>query len=192
MIRHPQQGTGHRGVGLHVLAPPPRAALVRDPGTTHQLGLPDVQRRDPFDDLLGLLIYLQHRRLLARRHEQPAVARKDHKGEAESDPRARSNTEAPKSVVLSTLLTNDLRRSQATGVSGQPPPSSPRRHRLGSLPRVEHDLHRVLDHRPEPQRTRFSARNARPARATCADKRLATTAVRLGLAVDPATLDDGP
>ncbi len=64
MIRHPQQGASHRGVGLHVLQSPSGLALVRNPSAAHQLGLADIQRRDPLDDLLNLWIYLQHRRLL--------------------------------------------------------------------------------------------------------------------------------
>src|SRR3954453_20561811 len=40
---------------------------MRDPYATHELGLADVARRDPLDDLLNLLIFFQHRDL-------PAVA----------------------------------------------------------------------------------------------------------------------
>jgi hypothetical protein len=50
---------------------------MRDPGAAHQLSLADIQSRDPFDDLLSLLILFQHHRLLAGRCEQQVVARKD-------------------------------------------------------------------------------------------------------------------
>jgi hypothetical protein len=36
---------------------------VRDPDTTHQLGLADIQRRHPGNDLLNLRIFLQHNTL---------------------------------------------------------------------------------------------------------------------------------
>jgi hypothetical protein len=37
---------------------------MRHPHAAHQLGLADIARRDPGDDLLGLLILFQHRGLL--------------------------------------------------------------------------------------------------------------------------------
>jgi hypothetical protein len=39
--------------------------LIRDPDAAHQLGLADVQRRDPLDDLLVVLRPGEHLSLLA-------------------------------------------------------------------------------------------------------------------------------
>jgi hypothetical protein len=60
MISHRQQRGGHRGVGHHLLTPPPRLVLVRDPDTADQLRLADIQRRHPGNDLPILWIFLQH------------------------------------------------------------------------------------------------------------------------------------
>jgi hypothetical protein len=66
-VGQPQQRAGHRRIARHLLQPPTRPALVWHPHATHQLGLADVQRRDPRDDLLDLLVFLEHFRLPTRR-----------------------------------------------------------------------------------------------------------------------------
>jgi hypothetical protein len=55
-----QQRSGHRGVGPHLLQAPAPLALTRHPDTADQLRLADIQRRDPLDELLGVLGLLQH------------------------------------------------------------------------------------------------------------------------------------
>jgi hypothetical protein len=55
-----QQRAGHGGVGAHLLQPPARGVGAWHPHAAHQLRLADVQRRDPLDELLGLLGLLQH------------------------------------------------------------------------------------------------------------------------------------
>ena len=55
-----QQRPGHRGVGPHLLQAPAPLTLTRHPDTAHQLLLADIQRRDPLDELLGVLGLLQH------------------------------------------------------------------------------------------------------------------------------------
>ena len=59
-VSHSQQRPGHRGIRLHLLQPPPRPVLIRDPHAAHQLGLADIARRDPRDDLLLVLRLCQH------------------------------------------------------------------------------------------------------------------------------------
>src|SRR4051794_3158623 len=68
---------------------------MRDPYATHELGLADVARRDPLDDLLNLLIFFQHRDLPAVAPITGSRPRGPPGQKSESDPRARSDTEAP-------------------------------------------------------------------------------------------------
>src|SRR4030095_12015559 len=55
-----QQRPGHRGGGPHLLQAPAPLALTRHPDAAHQLLLADIQRRDPLNELLGVLGLLQH------------------------------------------------------------------------------------------------------------------------------------
>jgi hypothetical protein len=55
-----QQRAGHRGVGLDLLEPLAGLLGAWHPHAADQLGLADVQRRDPPDDLLGVVGLLQH------------------------------------------------------------------------------------------------------------------------------------
>jgi hypothetical protein len=59
-IGHDQQPAGHRLVGPDLLQPLTRGVGAWHPHTAGQLRLADIQRRDPLDDLLGLLRLLQH------------------------------------------------------------------------------------------------------------------------------------
>src|SRR3954465_4645504 len=68
---------------------------MRDPYATHELGLADVARRDPLDDLLNLLIFFQHRDLPAVAPITGSRPRGPPGQKSESDPRARSDIEAP-------------------------------------------------------------------------------------------------
>ena len=60
---------------------------MRDPDTADQLGLADIQRRHPRDDLPILWIFLQHNGLPTVETKQPVAARRSCKGSGESDPR---------------------------------------------------------------------------------------------------------
>jgi hypothetical protein len=55
-----QQRAGHRRVGGDLLQPPSPLALAGHPHTAGQLGLADIQRGDPRDELLGVVGLLQH------------------------------------------------------------------------------------------------------------------------------------
>ena len=52
-VGQPQQRPGHRRIRRHLLQPPSRPPSCGHPHTAHQLGLADIQRRDPLDDLLS-------------------------------------------------------------------------------------------------------------------------------------------
>jgi len=54
-FRQVAQRTHHRGVRGHLLHPAFPTAWCWEADTTHDLGLADVQRGDPFDDLLVVL-----------------------------------------------------------------------------------------------------------------------------------------
>jgi hypothetical protein len=54
-IRHRQQRPGHRRVGADLLHPPRPWPVTGHPDAAHHLGLPDIQCRDPRDDLLIVL-----------------------------------------------------------------------------------------------------------------------------------------
>lgn len=85
VIGHLQQRAGHRRIRLHLLQAPPRPVLVRHPRAADQEGLPDVQRRDPLDDLLVVPGFLQHAAspAVVTACEHPArAARKSRKDEA--------------------------------------------------------------------------------------------------------------
>lgn len=84
VIGHLQQRAGHRRIRLHLLQATPWPVLVRHPRAADQEGLPDVQRRDPLDDLLVVLGFLQHAASPAAvAYEHPAqAARKSRKDEA--------------------------------------------------------------------------------------------------------------
>jgi hypothetical protein len=51
----PPHRPGQRRIRLHLLQPPARLALIRHPDAARQLGLADIQRRNPLDDLLVVL-----------------------------------------------------------------------------------------------------------------------------------------
>jgi hypothetical protein len=59
-VGHAQQRAGHRGMRSHLLQPPARMVLVGDPHAARQLGLADIHRRDPLDDLLIVFRPGQH------------------------------------------------------------------------------------------------------------------------------------
>jgi hypothetical protein len=59
-VRQHQQRPGHRLVGRHLLQPLTPPARTGYPDAAAQLLLADIQRRDPSDELLGLLGLLQH------------------------------------------------------------------------------------------------------------------------------------
>ena len=64
MTGQPQHGAGHRRIGLHLLQSLPRVVLIGDPDAAHQLGLADIQGRDPLDDLLVVVRCGEHLSLL--------------------------------------------------------------------------------------------------------------------------------
>jgi hypothetical protein len=126
MISHPQQRAGHRGIGRHLLQPPSRLALMRDPDTTDHLGLADIQRRHPRNDLLSLWIFLQHNGLPTVETTQSVAARRSCKGSGESDPRAQSNTERPIGAAPSVRLKHGLTPTkEATTSAGNHPHFQP-------------------------------------------------------------------
>ena len=57
---HRKQRPGHRRIAVHLLQPPAPMVLIGHPHAAHQLGLADIQRRDPLDDLLVVLRLGQH------------------------------------------------------------------------------------------------------------------------------------
>ena len=65
-VRHRQQRAGHRGEGAHLLQPSP--ARAGQPHAAHQFGLADVQRCDPLDDLLIVVLNFHHGHHLRRNH----------------------------------------------------------------------------------------------------------------------------
>jgi hypothetical protein len=124
----PQQRAGHGGIGRHLLQPPARPVLIGNPHAAHQHRLADVQRRDPFDDLLVVLRPGQHL-ASSRRAEEPPPARAWAQLK-ESNPRARSDNERPVSWLpapgLETTLTIKLVRRQRTAATPifRPEPAS--------------------------------------------------------------------
>jgi hypothetical protein len=92
-VGHRKQRAGPGGIGLHLLQPPPPVVLIGDPDAAHQLGLADIQRRHPLDDLLVVLCSGEHHGLLpwsGGRCPQGPWAQLE-----KSNPRARSDTERP-------------------------------------------------------------------------------------------------
>ncbi len=84
----------HRGVGRHLLRA--LATRARHPGAAHHLGLADIQRSDPRDDLGFVLRLLQHRNPPPRLADQTGpVTRGNRKGRCEAESRARSDKEGP-------------------------------------------------------------------------------------------------
>src|SRR5664280_2603298 len=63
-VAHPQQRPRHRRIGRHFLQSLAGGLAVRNPDTTDQLRLADVERRDPLDDLFVVLRRFQHCRFL--------------------------------------------------------------------------------------------------------------------------------
>ena len=59
-VRQHQQRPGHCLVGAYLLQPLARGVGAWHSHTAHQLGLADIQRRDPPDELLGVVGLLQH------------------------------------------------------------------------------------------------------------------------------------
>src|SRR3954469_11626700 len=81
---------------------PPGTATAGTPGQDHRASadlladaLTDIARSDPGDDLLNLVIFLEHRNPLADDTLSTGAARGGRRARTESDPRARSDTEAP-------------------------------------------------------------------------------------------------
>jgi hypothetical protein len=120
-VSHRKQRPGHRRISLHLLQPPAPTALIGHPHAAHQLGLADVQRRDPLDDLLVVLRLRQHLAHLpwiigeGRRPQEPWACME------KSNPRARSDTERPVSWLpapgLETTSTIKLGRRQRTAAT---------------------------------------------------------------------------
>src|SRR4051794_270776 len=99
---------------------------MRHPDTTDDLGLAEVARGDPADDLFDLLILFQHCRLPALESVPEESPARTARAESESDPRARSDSEAPtarSSAPCGVTASNDHRRSAPAGA---PPPFSAR------------------------------------------------------------------
>jgi hypothetical protein len=120
-VRHAQQRAGHGGIALHLLQPPAPAVLVRDAHAAHQLGLADVQRRDPRDDLLVVLRLGKHPARLLRIIGEGRRPQERWAWVKKSDPRARSDTERPVSWLpapgLETTSTIKLGRRQRTAAT---------------------------------------------------------------------------
>src|SRR5215204_6334076 len=124
-VGHDQQPAGHRLVAPDLLRPPAVLAWAGHPHTAGQLGLADIQRRDPLDDLLGLLRLLQHPTLpgiTTTNGQSPAGAA----GLKANLIRVLKATMKGPGAAPSTRLINGLQRPRTSGVSGQPPPFSPR------------------------------------------------------------------
>src|SRR5664280_128017 len=129
-VAHPQQRPRHRRIGRHFLQSLAGGLAVRNPDTTDQLRLADVERRDPLDDLLVVLRRFQHCRVPphARRCTVGPAARGSCKGTGESRSRARSNKEGPNGAAPSARLLNDLEdQGIATSTGGRTPIFSPER-----------------------------------------------------------------
>src|SRR6266545_4463240 len=117
-VRQHQQRPRHRGVGPHLLQPPAPPALARHPDAADQLRLADIQRRDPPDDLLGVLRLLQHPASLLADGQQHGCPREP-QGQAESDPRAQGDSDGPTARLpapgcFPTSTITGLRRQRAT------------------------------------------------------------------------------
>src|SRR5215204_4503691 len=133
-VGHDQQPAGHRLVAPDLLRPPAVLAWAGHPHTAGQLGLADIQRRDPLDDLLGLLRLLQHPGLPCApttNGRSPAGAA----GLKANLIRVLKATMKGPGAAPSTRLINGLQRPRTSGVSGQPPRFSPRngRHPQGGI-----------------------------------------------------------
>src|SRR5215469_11134672 len=99
--------------------------LIGHPHAAHQLGLADVQRRHPLDNLLVVLRLGQHPARLLRIIAEGRRPRERWAGVKESDPRARSDTERPVSWLpapgLETTSTIKLGRRQRTAATADFP-----------------------------------------------------------------------
>src|SRR4029450_11906968 len=114
-----QQRAGHGRVGAHLLQPLALGVGAWHPHTADQLRLADIQRRDPGDELLGVVGLLQHPASLVPSMATSTAARRSRKGQAESDPRAQGNTEGPIARLPASDLapaspTKEQRRQRAT------------------------------------------------------------------------------
>ena len=101
---------------------PPRPVLIRDPHAAHQLGLADIQSRDPRDDLLLILRLCQHLACLTVDGTEG--------GRCPREPRAWleklilvlvATLKGPR-LAPRTRLINDLQDQGLDGVTGQQPP----------------------------------------------------------------------
>ena len=120
-VGQPQQRAGHRRVGRHLLQPPTRPALVRHPHAAHQLGLADIQRGHPRDDLLGLMVLFEHTVLLAP-HSATSGRPQGPRGIGGNLIRVLEATpKLPRRGPQHPAETRP-RRSQTTGVGGRPEP----------------------------------------------------------------------
>jgi hypothetical protein len=115
-----QQRAGHRRVGRDLLQPPGPLALAGHPHTAGQLGLADIQRRDPLDELLGVVGLLQH----------PASLRAD--GSTARLPAGAARDRRNLIRVLKATVTDPQRGSQRPAVSRPPPITDLRRQRATS------------------------------------------------------------
>src|SRR4029453_2268058 len=95
------------------------------PDAAGQRRLADIQRRDPLDDLLRLLRLLQHPASLLATRSTAMGARRSRKGQAESDPRARGNTEGPRARLPASDQTTAPKGKGVTAAAGTPPDFPP-------------------------------------------------------------------
>jgi Protein of unknown function (DUF2637) len=111
--------SGSSFVGGDLLQPPGPLALAGHPHAADQLGLADVERRDPPDELLAVVCRFQHPVPPAAdglRYGRP----QEPQARAEANPRARSNTEGPTARLPASDLqtaspaTKERRRQRAT------------------------------------------------------------------------------
>ena len=118
-IRHRQQRAGHRRVRADLLHPPRPRSLTGYPDAAHHLGLPDIQRCDPRDDLLIVQRDL-HPAHLHSTHQRRGGRPRELQGNGESNPRARSNIEGPVHAAPSARLMNGLEGPRKHDVSRRP------------------------------------------------------------------------
>src|ERR1017187_3043876 len=137
-----QDRAGRRGHLPDHGAPLPRPGRVRHPGAHHARSLRHVDRGDPLQDLLVLLVLdllrLQHLRALFLASPPSGHTRGcpgASVGNRNSDRRARSNNARPIGQGPSARLACGLTSQRGTGVSGQPPRSCPPRSPSTGKPR---------------------------------------------------------
>jgi hypothetical protein len=123
VIAHAQQRAGHRRIRPHLLQSPAQMVLIGNPHAAHQLGLADIQRRDPLDDLFVVLRPEKHRGLLpspgGRCPQEPGAQLE------KSNPRARSDTERPVKRLPAPGLETTSAIKQRTASAGSSHPHFP-------------------------------------------------------------------